>query len=243
VGSTGDRGIEVKLGSETYRILPQKIGRINRKLSAVIAVFRGAATGDVPTEVGPQLYDALLVFIPDLDPMWRLAGWPNEAAYESFIEHRNKVEALQAAYAADLLGVDEGEIAFGNLTGEQQAGFTAPVFDDPRDDASDHSPTPPEIIDAIEIIFDVHGGQRLVRLLKPLISETAIRGMIDDWQIAQKRQRLESLRSLQRVNGGSAPTSSMTTAPTPPEPESEGSPLFGSLTSSVPTGEPSASGT
>jgi hypothetical protein len=73
----------IELGDREYTLVPQRIGRISRKLGAIAEMFQGQAEGTSVGDVGPQLYDALKVFIPDLDPLWKLRGYASAEAAEA----------------------------------------------------------------------------------------------------------------------------------------------------------------
>lgn len=191
------QGVPVELGDRTYHLVPQRIGRIKRKLGAIFSLFSEQASGGVGSmdvsDVGGSLYDVLNVFIPDLSPKWKLEGYKSEEAAEA----------------------------------------------DEYDEAADASPTPPQIIDALEKIAEIHGIDRLRRVFFALVSPEAIRRYLDSQvrvqatrTLEQEGQRLGSAPSPASVsspqpNGGSDPTSSGTNAPTPPQPASEVSPLSG----------------
>lgn len=230
-----DDPTKVKLGEHEYRLVPQRIGRIGRKLPQVFEMFAIASgSAPVPMDVSQRMYDALKVFIPDIAPFYELAGYPNEAGWDKKVEHDKAVEAAKKSHVTkwwNKLGDDdEGKEIKARFGGEKPpfealpvsvaSEFKAPDFSDPRDaeGAVDKSPTPPEIMDAIERIFAVHGGQRLVRLLKNFMSGEAIRETIER---SIKRMQIESAlrrsQSLQHANGASGPTSSTTPDPTSDE--------------------------
>jgi hypothetical protein len=228
---------QVRLGGadpgRVYDLVPQRIGRIGRKLPQVLEMF-AAATGQAPApvDVSTRMYEALKVFIPDLAPFWELAGYPSEAAFKK----REEWEALVAEERKKQITKwwgkldDEAKVRIGGEAKKKPAadadflpleafvGFEPPKFEDPRDeaDAVDKSPRPNEVMDAIEVIFAIHGGTRLVRLLKNFMSPEAIRGMIER---TIKRMQIESAlrrsQSLLAANGASAPTLSTTPSPTP----------------------------
>jgi hypothetical protein len=84
--ATGGDPTTIQLGGpegnpDTYKLRPQRIGRISRKLEAVIQLL-GQRGGDSVSEVTGATYDGLKVFIPDLAPQWKLAGYPNAEAWE-----------------------------------------------------------------------------------------------------------------------------------------------------------------
>lgn len=156
--------MEITLGDRTYQLVPQRIGRIRRKLGEVISLL-AEAEAEAPAEIGDRLYEGLQVFIPDLDPKWKLLGYRSESAMEA----------------------------------------------DQYEEEADRSPTPPQIADTIEAIFNLHGGDRLVRLLKNAIGPEAIRAFLRTEALTRLSER--SPRSAPQ-NGPSAPTSSTPSVPT-----------------------------
>lgn len=75
-------GITVNLGGHEYRVVEQRLGRIERKLRVIFEVF---GSGDIEGAAGVDtatLHEALRVFIPDLMPEWEFRGYPSEAAFE-----------------------------------------------------------------------------------------------------------------------------------------------------------------
>lgn len=205
---------QITLGDRTYTLAPQRIGRIGRKLSAVMELFSAAAGGQF-VEAAP-LYDALKVFIPDLDPLWKLAGYGSEEAWKARERYDDELRHLRENFAATHGPKGDTEetsdVGWDDLPPETQAEFEAPTFEDPYDDPADKSPTPPQLIDAIEAIFALHGGQRLVRLLKNFVTPEMIRGQI---LRMQTEAALARSRSLPRGNGASAPMPSTMPDPTP----------------------------
>ena len=169
-------GLPVTLGDREYRLQAQRIGRIRHSIQSITAVFGE----ENATEVDDQLYDFFRVFIPDLDPKWKLMGYASAEAQEA------------------------GEY----------------------DSDADKSPTPPQIADAIEAIFQIHGGQRLMRVLKGLVDTEALKEMISIEVKRAQRDRLRKSLSSASANGESGPTSS--SAPIPISTASEGSPSPGS---------------
>jgi hypothetical protein len=233
---------QVRLGGpdpagNVYTLVPQRIARIGRKLPQVLEMF-GMATGATPmaTDVGPRLYGALKVFIPDLAPFWEIAGYPDEAGYRKREAWEAEVEKARKAWVDKWWKKLDAKTreAFGEkppfeaLPMPLVAGFEPPEFDDPREasDAIDKSPRPNEIMDAIDVIFELHGGMRLVRLLKNFMTPEAIRGMIErqikTMQIRAARTQLElaslQSRSLPPGNGASGSTSSTTPERTSEDP-------------------------
>lgn len=205
-------GLPITLGERDYRLVPQRIGRISRKLEQVFELFSGAATGDVPNEIGSSLYEVLKVFIPDLAPAWEIAGYGSADAFEAKKRHDQEVEQLRDAYAATLEGdTPAGARKWGQLDPDEQAGFTAPDFEDPYDPEADRSPTPPEIIEAIEKVWQIHGGDRFTRLLGKFLTPEMIRGQLNRFRLESNLQRSQRLRP---QNGASASTTSTPTSPT-----------------------------
>lgn len=180
--STGET---VTLGDREYRLVPQRIGRIRHSIEQIVTVF-GQTAEDAP-ELDEQLVEFFKVFIPDLDPKWKLLGYASAEAHEA---------------------------------GEYDA-------------AADNSPTPPEIADAIETIFQIHGGQRLMRVLKGLVDPEALKRLISTELRRQQLIRLQGSSSSASDEDGATSTDSSTTDPT-----SNGngdSPSPDSLPSSMPT--------
>lgn len=72
--------IEITLGGRSYAVVPQGIGRIRRKLGALIVIGDGEGLSG---EIDDQVYDLLKTFVPDVDPLHRLLGYTSEEAYEA----------------------------------------------------------------------------------------------------------------------------------------------------------------
>lgn len=70
-----------KLGGNEYRIVPQGIGRIKRKLGKLIGLQEGTVALD--GEIDGELYDVLKTFIPDIAPLHTLMGYASEEAYKA----------------------------------------------------------------------------------------------------------------------------------------------------------------
>lgn len=214
--------LKVHLGTRDYSLVPQRIGRLRRKFSAIGAVMQEVAEGDaakVAEGASTQVYDALRVFIPDLVPEWKFWGYDSEATFKAKGEHDAKLAAEREAFAEKL---GDGK-PWAELVPEQREGFkpkTKP-FVEPDDDNADESPTPPEIADALEQILTVHGGDRLVRLLKNVLGPDLIRAMLRESVAAWASARSPSSPA---TNGDSPSTSSTTMGLTPATPASSGSP-------------------
>jgi hypothetical protein len=223
--ATGGDPTTIQLGGpegnpDTYKLRPQRIGRISRKLEAVIQLL-GQRGGDSVSEVTGATYDGLKVFIPDLAPQWKLAGYPNAEAWEAKEAHAKRQAEARDAYARQLAlenGASQAEAdgtGWADLDEAEQLRYEEPPeladFEDPYDPEADASPTPPEILDAIEGIFRIHGGDRLVRLVGKFVSPETIRAQIERFRVESNLKRSARLR--QRA-GGSAQTSSGTTDPT-----------------------------
>lgn len=73
-------GIDVTLGGKNYRVVPQGIGRIKRKLGKLLGLQDGSASLD--GELDAELYSLLKTFIPDLADLHTLLGYESEVAYK-----------------------------------------------------------------------------------------------------------------------------------------------------------------
>src|SRR4051812_32956436 len=70
-------------GAETYKIVPQGIGRIERKIRAIMAVFMDADSSEEAAQLDPAVVrDALVAFIPDLMAEHKLRGLRDAEALE-----------------------------------------------------------------------------------------------------------------------------------------------------------------
>lgn len=218
----GESPLQITLGDRTYQLEEQRIGRIGRKLGAVVDLFALATSGEAPPEIGPRLRDALQVFIPDIDPLWKLAGYPSAEAYEYVtVGYAEQARTAAQDFAAehlerpDELPPDaDWQPRFEDLPPDVAATFEPPEWTDPYDEAADKSPRPSQLIDAVEKIFAVHGGDRVIRLLKNFVSPEMIRAQIKRMQITAALKEARSLRSSSELpgNGASGPTSSSTPA-------------------------------
>lgn len=84
-------------GEETYRVVPQGVGRMERKLRAITAVFGGGSAEQAATSVDPGvLHEALQVFIPDLMPEWKMRGYRDADALDR--AKRGEATAEDLAY-------------------------------------------------------------------------------------------------------------------------------------------------
>lgn len=119
-------GEQIKLGEQTFAVVPQGIGRIRRKMEALTEIQEGSA--EVDGEFNNQVYDLLKTFIPDLPAQWKLLGYESQEQYEA----------------------DEEPDAAASAQSE---------------------PTLPQILDAIDTVFKVNGGDRLVRLGKSILGD------------------------------------------------------------------------
>lgn len=226
----GTAGIDVVLGARTYSLVPQKIGRIQRRLSAVVTVASVATdedgAGSNVDAVTDRLYEALEVFIPDLAPQWELAGYGSAEDWAKVRDHGRRVAAAREEYARSLLSDGELEhdpadgVLWDRLDPDEQDRFKPPVLDDPYDEARDKSPTPPELVNALEQIFTIHGGQRLVRLLKGVIGTDTIRPILRAEMLRWAQGRSENAQS--RAVG--ARSTSGTTPPATPAPSDPDTP-------------------
>jgi hypothetical protein len=69
----------VTLGAREYRVVPQGIGRIRRKLVALIDLVDGLE--GVSGEIDSELHELLKTFIPDIVPLHELLGYDTAEAY------------------------------------------------------------------------------------------------------------------------------------------------------------------
>ena len=119
-------GEQIKLGENTFTVIPQGIGRIRRKMEKVMQIQNGSAEFD--GEFDNQTYELLKTFIPDLPALYKLLGYESQTQFEA----------------------DE----------------------EPDADAARQSePTLPQILDAIDAVFRVNGGDRLVKLGKSVLGD------------------------------------------------------------------------
>ncbi len=89
--------MKVQFGAKQYDVQPQRIGRLRRKLGAVVELTGNAAMGETPDDLGGQLYEALKVFVPDLAPEWELLGYMNQQDFDN----RADENWTEADYDAD----------------------------------------------------------------------------------------------------------------------------------------------
>lgn len=205
-------GVPIQLGGRPYQLVPQRIGRIRRHFSRIASVMGQVADGEaseVAQAGSTQVYDALKVFIPDLVPEWKFLGYASEEVYNAKREHDAAAEQEQRDYA-----YQRGEQSFDALPAAEQAAFVSklPPFVEPDTaDEADESPTPPEIANALERIFEIHGGQRLIRLLRPFVPtnllQSVVQKALEDWASGPSQ-------SLPSANGASTSTPSTTPPPT-----------------------------
>lgn len=235
-----EESAQVTLGDKTYTVVPQRIGRIQRRLREVFELLSG---GTDVEDVGPRLREALEVFIPDIDPIWRLQGYPSEAAAKRDQDYRVAEEKRREEHAkkwydeqpADVHAELTAAPPFEHLPAQVQAEYKpAPAPEGVYEEASDNSPTPPQLINVIETIFRIHGGERFLNLVGKVVSGDALQGMVERqiviWQAQQAQQASLLSQSLRVGTGGSASTSSTTPEPTESEIPSD-SPQLASSTS------------
>lgn len=203
------------LGGRTYTLAPQRTGRILRKLRVIQKAFGDTSK---PEEITGALHEALKVFVPDLDPEWKLAGYPSAEDYAEKTRHDEAVAEARREYVEQLREIftEHGAATAADLPPEVLADL--PEFEEPeqdwvdpwRDDA-DQSPTIPEIADTIEAIYAVNGGRRLEKLLGQVIDPAMLRAitrsMYLDWVSTRSRNS-------RPPSGASASTTSGTTSRT-----------------------------
>lgn len=158
-------------GAETYKIVPQGIGRIERKIRAIMAVFMDADSSEDAAQLDPAIVrDALVAFIPDLMPEFKLRGLRDAEALEQLKEQGAET-----------------------LTDDQ---------------VTDTDPSVPQLMDAIEAIYRVNGGDRLVRFLGKFVDPEMLRARI--------RYELRT-RGVQPADQPSSSTASSGGSPRPPQ--------------------------
>jgi hypothetical protein len=215
--------VEVELAGRKYELHEQGVGRIRRKLTEVGQVFGGfVQENEVPSEMGDALYDVLKVFIPELVPIGELLGYASQAEYERDNEHRRAREAAEEAWQDECQRIRTEH--YERLAAEDADEATEPelppapkfeALDPPVEYVEKHDVKPTEIAAAVEKIFEVHGGQRLVRLLKSVFGPETLRSIIRNRALEAEAQRTSSRRSprLPQANGGSPRPSSSTPGP------------------------------
>jgi hypothetical protein len=78
----------VEIAGQGYDVVPQRIGRIRRKLSLVASVFGEMGEGDTESAIesaGGQLHELFCVFVPDFMPEWQFEGYASASAAEEDI--------------------------------------------------------------------------------------------------------------------------------------------------------------
>lgn len=108
-------GIEITLGERKHTVVPQGIGRIRRKLVALMQLGDGGSEFD--GEIDAQLYDLLVTFIPDLAPLSDLLGEQEDEAARRATEPNlpqllDAIETIYRVNGADRL-VRLGKSVFG----------------------------------------------------------------------------------------------------------------------------------
>lgn len=78
-----DAGLPATLGQREYRIVPQPIGRIRRKLVRVVALAEGVGGTGLDGGLDEDLYSLLKTFVPDLAPLYELMGYASEEDYKA----------------------------------------------------------------------------------------------------------------------------------------------------------------
>ena len=76
-------GIEITLAAREYRVVPQGIGRIRRKLGALIGIGGGEIGLSTSGEIDEQAYDLLKTFVPDVAPLYSLLGYGSEEEWKA----------------------------------------------------------------------------------------------------------------------------------------------------------------
>lgn len=180
----------VTLGVKTYTLVPQHTGRIGRKLGA-IRVLAGELEADGDDALVEGLSDRLYDALQVFIP---------DLAPRHEVAGFRRVEDFEAVRA--------------NTTEPD------PDFVDPRTDEDDElSPTPPQILDAIDAIYQIHGGSRLVRLLKTVVTQETIQRVTSAVLVSWAQARLlDPSPTAASPKVGSDPSMSSSTSVATPAP-------------------------
>lgn len=80
-----DAGETMPIAGRSYLIVPQKLGRLRSHLGVIFSALAGAAQAgeqiDTASILRSKPYELLQVFIPDLEPEWKLWGALTEESY------------------------------------------------------------------------------------------------------------------------------------------------------------------
>jgi len=84
-GTLADAGDIVSLGDYTHTVVPQRIGRLKKRLGRAMGDLQNLNAGSLEAFVDEGLERAhaiLAVFIPDLMPLYEFCGYRSQAAME-----------------------------------------------------------------------------------------------------------------------------------------------------------------
>jgi hypothetical protein len=176
-------------GAKDYNVVEQGIGRLERRIRPIVAVFSEADSSEEAAELDIGVVrDALVAFIPNLAPEYQLRGLRDEAALAKLNDE----------------GVDA-------LT---------------EDEVTDTDPSIPQLMNAIEVIYRVNGGDRLTRFLGKFVDpemlrariryELRTRGVQPTVEGTGRPAGSDTSPTSRHTNGGSAQTPSGTTPQTDP---------------------------
>jgi len=79
-------GVPVLIGEYTYQVVPQRIGRLRKRLGRALGdleTLQGDSITSFAAESMDRTHTILKVFIPDLMPIWEFSGYRSEAAMEA----------------------------------------------------------------------------------------------------------------------------------------------------------------
>jgi len=94
-------GIDCTLGGNKYRIVPQGIGRIKRKLGKLLGLQEGTVALD--GEIDGELYDVLKTFIPDIAPLHTLLGYSSADEYQTGGDPEGGIEEVTLPQLLDAI--------------------------------------------------------------------------------------------------------------------------------------------
>lgn len=117
VPSTSD-GAVVSIGTYSYTVVPQRIGRLRKRLGRALSDLESLSGDTLVDFVGESLgraHDVLKVFIPDLMPVYEFCGYRSQEAMDADEDEEgeygptlpeiiNAFEAVMRVNRLDLLG-------------------------------------------------------------------------------------------------------------------------------------------
>lgn len=96
-------GESLKLGGKNYRIVPQGVGRIRRKLGMLLGLQNGSVALD--GDIDAQLYSFLKTFVPDIAELHTLLGYESEKAMKEGGEPEGAIEEVTLPQLLDCVEV------------------------------------------------------------------------------------------------------------------------------------------